>query len=40
MIFLQNLPTSSWTDDDVQLLLAESFKLKYMFADAPGHLQN
>ena len=40
MTFLQNLPTSSWTDDDVQMLLSEAFKLKYMFADAPGHLQH
>lgn len=40
MLFLQNLPTSKWTDDDIQLLLAEAFKLKYMFADAPGHLQH
>jgi hypothetical protein len=39
LVFLQNLPTEKWTDDDIQLLLAEAFKLKYMFADAPGHLQ-
>jgi len=38
MLFLQNLPTSKWTDDDMQLLLAEAYRLKYMFADAPGHL--
>lgn len=38
MLFLQNLPTSKWTDDDIQLLLAEAYRLKYMFADAPGHL--
>ena len=38
MVFLQNLPTAKWTDNDVELLLAEAFKLKFMFADAPGHL--
>jgi len=38
MLFLQNLPTSNWTDDDMHLLLAEAYRLKYMFADAPGHL--
>ena len=38
MVFLQKLPTSKWTNDDVELLLAEAFKLKFMFADAPGHL--
>lgn len=36
--FLQNLPTTKWTNADVELLLAEAYKLKYMFADAPGHL--
>ena len=33
MTFLQNLPTSSWTDDDVQILLSEAFKLKQMLQD-------
>ena len=40
MLFIQNLPTSHWNDENIQLLLAEAFQLKYMFADAPGHLQN
>lgn len=38
MVFLQNLPTARWTNDDVEMLLAEAYKLKFMFADAPGHL--
>lgn len=38
MVFLQNLPTKNWTDYEIELLLAEAYKLKYMFADAPGHL--
>ena len=38
MLFLQNLPTTKWKDADVEVLLAEAFKLKFMFADAPGHL--
>ena len=38
MLFIQNLPTAGWTNDDVEMLLAEAFKLKFMFADAPGHL--
>ena len=37
-MFIQNLPTTEWTNADIELLLAEAFKLKYMFADAPGHL--
>ena len=40
MLFVQDLPTSDWTDEDIELLLAEAFQLKYLFADAPGHLQN
>lgn len=38
MMFLQNLPTAEWTNDDIELLLAEAYKLKFMFDDAPGHL--
>ncbi|XP_064400584.1 TBC1 domain family member 22A-like [Halichondria panicea] len=38
MVFLQNLPTTKWRDSEIELLLAEAYKLKFMFADAPGHL--
>lgn len=38
MLFLQNLPTKHWKNDDISLLLAEAYSLKYMFADAPKHL--
>ncbi|ESO99117.1 hypothetical protein LOTGIDRAFT_142126, partial [Lottia gigantea] len=38
LMFLQNLPTHHWKDKDISELLAEAFKLKYMFADAPKHL--
>lgn len=38
MVFIQNLPTEHWTNEDMEVLLAEAFKLKFMFADAPGHL--
>ena len=38
MLHLQDLPTSDWRDSDVELLLAEAYKLSFMFADAPGHL--
>ena len=37
-MFLQNLPTHHWHDSEISELLAEAFKLKYMFADAPNHL--
>lgn len=38
MLLLQNLPTHNWADEEIELLLAEAYKLKYMFADAPNHL--
>jgi hypothetical protein len=38
MLMLQNLPTHNWGDEEIGLLLAEAYKLKYMFADAPNHL--
>ncbi|XP_045146619.1 TBC1 domain family member 22A [Echinops telfairi] len=37
LLFLQNLPTAAWGDEDVSLLLAEAYRLKYAFADAPNH---
>lgn len=40
MILLQNLPTEHWTDEEVELVLAEAYKLKFMFADAPKHLKD
>lgn len=39
LMLLQNLPTQQWGDEEIGELLAEAFKLKYMFADAPKHLQ-
>ncbi len=39
MLLLQNLPTSSWSDTEISLLVAEAFRLMYTFADAPNHLQ-
>ncbi|XP_054724410.1 TBC1 domain family member 22B-like [Uloborus diversus] len=40
MIKLQNLPTSHWTDKEIDVLLADAYRLKYMFDDAPNHLQS
>lgn len=39
MILLQNLPTQNWTNSHISLLVAEAYRLKFMFADAPNHLQ-
>uniref|UniRef100_A0AAR2JK78 Rab-GAP TBC domain-containing protein n=1 Tax=Pygocentrus nattereri TaxID=42514 RepID=A0AAR2JK78_PYGNA len=37
LMLLQNLPTIHWGNEEVGLLLAEAYRLKYMFADAPSH---
>ncbi|EDQ90222.1 uncharacterized protein MONBRDRAFT_18615 [Monosiga brevicollis MX1] len=36
---LQNLPTSAWQDAEIELLLAEAFRLRYTFADSQQHLR-
>lgn len=38
MLMLQNLPTHNWQNEEIGMLLAEAYRLKYMFADAPNHL--
>ncbi|XP_062599309.1 TBC1 domain family member 22B-like [Saccostrea cucullata] len=38
LMFLQNLPTHHWQNEEIGELLAEAYKLKFMFADAPNHL--
>lgn len=40
MLMLQNLPTQNWTDSDIGVLVAEAYRLKFTFADAPNHLQS
>ncbi|XP_044256454.1 TBC1 domain family member 22B [Tribolium madens] len=40
LLLLQNLPTQSWTSSQISILVAEAYKLKVMFADAPNHLQS
>lgn len=38
MILLQNLPTHNWHDSHINILVAEAFRLKFTYADAPKHL--
>ena len=40
IIFLQNLPTQSWTDHDVELLLSEAYVLKTVWQGAENHFAN
>ena len=35
LVFLQSPPTSTWTDQDVELLVAEAFVLKNLFQQVP-----
>ena len=37
MLFIQDLPTSSWGDREMRLVLAEAYRLKYIFSDAAAH---
>lgn len=37
---LQNLPTHNWTNSQIGMLVAEAYRLKFTFADAPNHLIN
>ncbi|KAJ8665431.1 hypothetical protein QAD02_007093 [Eretmocerus hayati] len=39
MLMLQNLPTQNWSDSEINILVAEAYKLKFTFADAPNHFQ-
>lgn len=39
MLLLQNLPTHNWLDSHISLLVAEAFRLKFTYADAPKHLE-
>ncbi|KAI8053934.1 rab-GTPase-TBC domain-containing protein [Syncephalis plumigaleata] len=36
--FLQSVPTATWTNKDVEVLLSEAFLWKTLFHNAPGHL--
>jgi len=40
MVLLQSLPTEDWTDEEVGLVLADAYRLKFTFADAPKHLSD
>ncbi|XP_014247292.1 TBC1 domain family member 22B isoform X2 [Cimex lectularius] len=39
MLMLQNLPTQNWNDSDINVLVAEAYKLKCTFGGAPNHFQ-
>lgn len=39
MLLLQNLPTHNWSDSQIGILVAEAYRLKFTYADAPKHLE-
>lgn len=39
MIFLQQVPTSNWTEKDIELLLSQAYMWKSLFHNAPNHLK-
>ena len=39
-LFLTNLPTHDWGDDEVETLLSEAYILSTLFKSAPAHLQH
>lgn len=39
MLLLQNLPTQNWTDSSIGVLVAEAYRLKFTYADAPKHFE-
>ncbi|DBA00215.1 TPA: hypothetical protein N0F65_007840 [Lagenidium giganteum] len=38
VLFLQNLPTKDWVEDEIDPLLSRAYILQTYFADAPSHL--
>lgn len=39
IMFLQDLPTGGWEEEDVEPILSEAFVLSTLFDNAPSHLQ-
>lgn len=39
MMFLQSLPTKSWTEKDVELLLSEAFIWQSLFKGSKAHVR-
>mmetsp|Transcript_12455 Transcript_12455/g.21568 ORF Transcript_12455/g.21568 Transcript_12455/m.21568 type:complete len:97 (-) Transcript_12455:14-304(-) len=38
--FLQHCPTSSWTNENIEILLSQAWMWKELFARSPQHLLN
>lgn len=40
IVFLQNLPTSTWTERDVEELCSMAFYYRSVYGDTPAHLRS
>lgn len=40
MLFLQRLPTATWGEKEVEMLLSQAFLYKSLYQDAPSHLRS
>jgi len=38
VMFLQNPPTASWSDDDVELLLSQAYQWRELYSRSQAHL--
>jgi len=39
-IFIQNLPTDQWIDEDIETLLSQAYLWKTLYNDSQGHLKS
>jgi len=37
ILFMQDLPTEQWGEDEISLILSEAYVYKSLYHDAPGH---
>ncbi|RYY72543.1 hypothetical protein EON63_20740 [archaeon] len=40
LTFLQNLPTDTWSEREVESILAQAYILSHLFDQSPSHLNN
>eukprot|EP01094_Clydonella_sp_ATCC50884_P009453 TRINITY_DN1898_c0_g1_i3.p1 TRINITY_DN1898_c0_g1~~TRINITY_DN1898_c0_g1_i3.p1 ORF type:complete len:451 (+),score=130.60 TRINITY_DN1898_c0_g1_i3:189-1355(+) len=40
MLFLQRLPTATWAEKEVEMLLSQAFLYKTLYQDSPSHLRS
>jgi hypothetical protein len=40
MLFLQDLPTKQWSEQDLDVIIAEAYVFKSLYEDSTGHLAN